>query len=71
MVSGAPALGSVDQMRILRRAVPGLPVHSTRNNVALKRGWTMFRRNWLEYDIVALVMLVIGLGVVDLLALSF
>ena len=31
----------------------------------------MFRRNWLEYDIVALVMLVIGLGVVDLLALSF
>lgn len=31
----------------------------------------MFRRNWLEYDIVALVMLVIGLGAVDLLALSF
>ncbi len=31
----------------------------------------MFRRNWLDYDIVTLVLLVIGLGAVDLLALSF
>jgi hypothetical protein len=30
----------------------------------------MLRRNWLDYDIVVLAVLVIGLGVVDLLALS-
>jgi hypothetical protein len=30
----------------------------------------MLSRNWLDYDIVTLAVLVIGLGVVDLLALS-
>jgi hypothetical protein len=30
----------------------------------------MLGRNWLDYDIVTLAILVIGLGVVDLLALS-
>jgi hypothetical protein len=30
----------------------------------------MLGRNWLDYDIVTLAVLVIGLGVVELLALS-
>ena len=36
----------------------------------LNEGRTMLGRNWLDYDIVTLAILVIGLGVVDLLALS-
>jgi len=31
---------------------------------------TVLKRNWLDYDIVTLAVLVIGLGVVDLLVLS-
>jgi hypothetical protein len=38
--------------------------------LALNEERTVLRRNWLDYDIVTLAVLVIGLGVVDLLALS-
>jgi hypothetical protein len=31
----------------------------------------MLERHWLEYDTVALAVLIIGLGLVELLALSF
>jgi hypothetical protein len=31
---------------------------------------TMRRRHWLDYDFVALAVLVIGLGIIELLALS-
>ena len=39
-------------------------------NLALNEGRTMLGRNWLDYDIVVLALLVSGLGAVDLLALS-
>jgi hypothetical protein len=41
-----------------------------RKNVALNEGRTMLGRNWLDNDIVVLAVLIIGLGVVDLVALS-
>jgi hypothetical protein len=37
---------------------------------ALNEGRTMLGCNWLDNDVVALAVLVIGLGMVDLLALS-
>ena len=45
---------------------------SPRKNRAFKQGMdTMLRQHWLDYDFVALAVLFIGLGVVELLALSF
>jgi len=41
-----------------------------RRNLALNEERTMLRRNWLDYDIVVLAVLVIGLGAVELLVLS-
>jgi hypothetical protein len=42
-----------------------------KKKTGVERGTVMLGRNWLDNDVVVLAVLLIGLGMVDLLALSF
>ena len=43
---------------------------TSRKNWAFEHGMDIMRRHWLDYDLVALAVLIIGLGIVELLAFS-
>jgi hypothetical protein len=44
--------------------------HRAKKIGRLNMGWTVMRRHWLDYDLVALAVLIVGVGLVELLVLS-
>ena len=44
--------------------------HRAKKIGRLNMGWTVMRRHWLDYDPVALAVLIVGMGLVEVLALS-